>query len=71
LWEAIANTCCIKKYKKCTLSNLQLPLQILGKKLKEFILVVGEKELSSRRSLQDGHGAIPEKNTINKTNEKE
>jgi hypothetical protein len=51
-------------------SNLQLPLQILSKKLKEFILIIGEKEFSSRRSLQDGHSAIPEKNTINKTKEK-
>jgi hypothetical protein len=46
---------------ECSHSNLQLPPQILGKKLKEFILVVGEKELGSRRSLQDGHDTIPEK----------
>jgi hypothetical protein len=57
---------------ECSHSNLQCPLQILGKKPKEFILVIGEKELCSRRSLQDSHGAIPEKkNTINKTKEKE
>jgi hypothetical protein len=44
-------------------SNLQLPLQILGEKLKELILVIGEKELGSRQSLQDSHGVIPEKKT--------
>jgi hypothetical protein len=52
-------------------SNLQLPLQILGKKIKEFVLIVGEQEFGARRSLQDGHGTIPEKKkTINKGKEK-
>jgi hypothetical protein len=48
---------------ECSHSSLQRPLQILGEKLKEFILVFGEKELGSTqltkpRRKNKGQGSV-------------